>query len=286
MGLESLHLLLTYRCDRECDHCFVWGSPNAKDTMTIKTIKEILRQAKETGSIKTIYFEGGEPFLFFPVLVEGVRRARREGFEVGIVTNGYWGISVEDAKLWLRELKALGIHELTISRDTLHENDDRTASIAAKAARDMGMPASLLETCLAEGEKKGDVMFKGRAAKELAKKFRKLNWADLNECPERLLSPERVHIDPLGWVHVCQGLAIGNIFKKNITEIFASYDPRSDPIICPLIDGGPAQLIRAFRLAHRSRYADACELCYEAREKLRKRYPSKLAPDQMYGILD
>ncbi len=23
VALESLHLLLTYRCDRECDHCFV-----------------------------------------------------------------------------------------------------------------------------------------------------------------------------------------------------------------------------------------------------------------------
>ena len=27
MKLTGLHLLLTYQCVLECDHCFVWGSP-------------------------------------------------------------------------------------------------------------------------------------------------------------------------------------------------------------------------------------------------------------------
>jgi len=27
MKLSSLHVLLTYQCNYECDHCFVWGSP-------------------------------------------------------------------------------------------------------------------------------------------------------------------------------------------------------------------------------------------------------------------
>jgi pyruvate-formate lyase-activating enzyme len=54
--------------------------------------------------VKTIYFEGGEPFLYHPMLVAGVRLVTAAGFEAGIVSNAYWGTSVEDAREWLRPL--------------------------------------------------------------------------------------------------------------------------------------------------------------------------------------
>ena len=90
MTLSGLHLLLTYQCNLECDHCFVWGSPWQSGTMTLDVIREALDQAADLGSVKWIYFEGGEPFLYYPVLLEGVRRAAGRGFKVGIVSNGYW----------------------------------------------------------------------------------------------------------------------------------------------------------------------------------------------------
>jgi molybdenum cofactor biosynthesis enzyme MoaA len=37
--LSGLHLLLTYECNFECDHCFVWGSPQNTGTMTLKDIQ-------------------------------------------------------------------------------------------------------------------------------------------------------------------------------------------------------------------------------------------------------
>ena len=37
-GLRELHLLLTYQCTFECDHCFVWGSPFQTATMTLPYI--------------------------------------------------------------------------------------------------------------------------------------------------------------------------------------------------------------------------------------------------------
>ena len=46
MKLEGLHILLTYRCTYECDHCFVWGSPWQKGTLTLEQIERILEQAK------------------------------------------------------------------------------------------------------------------------------------------------------------------------------------------------------------------------------------------------
>ena len=40
LKLNGLHLLLTYQCTFECDHCFVWGSPWQTGTMTIAMIRQ------------------------------------------------------------------------------------------------------------------------------------------------------------------------------------------------------------------------------------------------------
>lgn len=288
MDLVGVHLLMTLRCDRECSHCFVWSTPKVLDTMTISMIRKIIDQSKEISSIKFVYFEGGEPFLFYPILLEGVRYAKKNGYDVGIVTNGYWGTSGEDAVVWLDELKSLSISDLSVSDDDVHREHerDKRASNAAKAARKLGIETSVLKICAPEKGKKGDILFRGRAAEELAKKYRRQIWTKLTECPEDLLSPKRVHIDPDGNVHVCQGLIIGNINKKSLKEISRNYLPSVHPIIGPLTEGGPARLVRKYKIKHREKYADACELCYEARKKLRSRFSDALGPDTMYGIFD
>ena len=74
MDLNGLHLLVTYQCTFECDHCFVWGSPFQSGTMTIESIRSILNQAKETGTVQWIYFEGGEPFLYYQVMLAGINK--------------------------------------------------------------------------------------------------------------------------------------------------------------------------------------------------------------------
>jgi hypothetical protein len=48
--------------------------------MTLEDIRYYLEQARETGTVKWIYFEGGEPFLYYATLLEGVRMAVETGF--------------------------------------------------------------------------------------------------------------------------------------------------------------------------------------------------------------
>ncbi len=79
MELDGLHLLLTWSCTFECDHCFVFGSPRQSGTMTLSRIRAILDQAS---SVEWIYFEGGEPFLFHGLLVAAVREAAERGHSV------------------------------------------------------------------------------------------------------------------------------------------------------------------------------------------------------------
>ena len=65
--------------------------------MTLEQINVVLSEAQKLGSVQDIYFEGGEPFLVYSLLKDGVLAARRKGFSVGIATNGFWAKDEEDA---------------------------------------------------------------------------------------------------------------------------------------------------------------------------------------------
>jgi MoaA/NifB/PqqE/SkfB family radical SAM enzyme len=294
MKLDSLHILLTYQCTYECDHCFVWGSPWQTGTLTLEQIEQILHQAKEAG-ISSIYFEGGEPFLYYPILVQAVRRATDMGFSVGIVTNAYWANSVSDAEEWLRPFVGR-LTDLSVSSDLFHctEAVGECPQNALVAAKYLNIPTGMLsvaqpgaEAPQSHGqiENESAVMYRGRAAVNLSASAEARPWESLDSCPhEDLRGPGRIHLDPLGNLHICQGITIGNLFERPLKQICEEYDADAHPICGPLLDGGPAALVTEYNVPHAASYADACHLCYEARRTLRPRFPQCLGPDQMYGV--
>ncbi len=296
MNLTGLHLLLSYKCTHECDHCFVWGSPFAVGTMTLSQIRDIYRQAAELGTVRDIFLEGGEPFLYYPVMVKAVEEGRQRGFNVGIVSNAYWATSEEDAVEWLRPLVVADLSGLDLSSDLFHgETDAQTetpeARRGAAAAHAMGLRCGTFAVETPEGSELypeqpgGTLMFRGRAVAKLLAGVPRQPWEGFTRCPhEELATPTRVHVDPLGYLHLCQGITMGNLFQQPLVQLVAAYDPQGHPVIGPLLDGGPAELVRRYGLAHEESYADACHLCYTAREALRPRFPEILAPDQMYGV--
>jgi hypothetical protein len=299
MRLTGLHFLVTYQCNLECDHCFVWGGPQQSGVFTIGQISYVLRQAKDLGGITSIYFEGGEPFLYYPVLARGVKEAAALGFDVGIVSNAYWATSVEDAREWLRPFAGL-VQDLSVSSDLYHSEEtlSRQARNATQAAQDLGIPVGAisiaqpdqLDRVGAVGQLPQDetaVMYRGRAAAKLASRAVLYPWVRFDACPyEDLREPGRVHLDPFGYMHLCQGISIGNLFQDPLGEICAGYRPDEHPIAGPLLAGGPAELVRRYDLPHGTAYADACHLCYLARQELRARFPHLLLPDQLYGVLN
>jgi hypothetical protein len=299
MNLTGLHLLLSYRCTHECDHCFVWSSPSAQGTMTLSQVREILQQAEDLGTVERVYFEGGEPFLFYPILIQGLREAVSRGFETGVVSNGYWATSVEDALEWLRPIAEVGIDDLSLSSDLFHGEAMLTqdARNAVEAAAQLGLPEQMItvqapEECssypaAAEGETaQGDrVRFRGRAVTTLAEGVPRHPWTEFTTCPdEDLADPGRLHVDAFGHLHTCQGLVVGNVWNRPLKEIVASYDPSAHPIVGPILEAGPAGLAQRYGLPDGEGYMDACHLCYLVRDALRARYPELLAPDQVYGV--
>ena len=293
--LRAVHLMLTYRCTLECDHCFVHAGPEAAGTMTLAVIRRVLEEARRVESVASVCFEGGEPLLFYATLLEGVRLARDAGFEVGVVTNAYPAISDDDADAWLRPLAAAGISRLSVSDDVFHhESSDSPAARAIRAAARVGLPCSRLtveapraqEACGSQVVS-GGVMFRGRAAAKLTKELPRRPLASLDRCPhEDLRSPSRVHIDPYGYVHLCQGLVVGTIAEHDLADLMRDYRAESHPVAGPLVDGGPARLARRYGIDPEDGYVDECHCCYLVRRRLIHRFPDCLAPPQVYGLED
>ena len=267
--------------------------------MTLSQVKELLEESKKLGSVNHIYVEGGEPFLYYPVMLETIEMAKKMGLDVGIVTNCYWATDYEDALLWLKPIAKMAVMDFAMSADVFHWGDleSERAKYAAKAAHELGLPAQMMaiespgqeEVDSIEGVKVGfgGIMYKGRAAVNLTKDAPKRPWKEFDECPyENLKDPGRVHVDPQGYVHACQGICIGNMFQTPFSEIMANYDYSKHPLIRPLAEGGPIALAKEVGISPDDEYADACHFCYDIRSRIRDKYPDILCPKEVYGEYD
>ncbi|MHA2330176.1 MAG: radical SAM protein, partial [Candidatus Hodarchaeales archaeon] len=275
--VTGIHFLLTYSCNFECDHCFLYCSPESEGTFTLKQLRAVHDEISKIGTIKSVYYEGGEPFLFYPLMLEGIRISSGMGLKTGIVTNSYWATSLEDAELWLKPLLPLGVSDISVSNDVFHhgENKENPATRALTALKRLGIPGG--DICIEEptvsvgidkdqekGEPiiEGGAMFRGRAAEKLIDNLPKRAWQSFTKCPyEDLENPGRVHIDSFGNVHLCQGLTMGNMWKIPLSELINTYNAGNHPICGPLIKGGPAYLAEKYEIEHDDSYVDACHFC-------------------------
>ena len=223
IALDGIHFLVTYRCTYACDHCFVWGSPDAEGTMTLAQLTSVIDQAADCG-VESLYFEGGEPTLAYPIVLAAAAHARRRGLEWGIVSNCFWATSVDDAKIWLAPFVDLGISDLSLSSYAyfVEDADEDCLRNAVLAAQELGLPMAVLEVgapacldvpglCL--GDDVGEIMCKGRAAVELAPGRAARPPETLVACPfEDFADPGRVHLGCDGEMQICQGVSAGNVF--------------------------------------------------------------------------
>lgn len=298
MELKGVHFIMTYMCNFECDHCFLCCGPKAKGVFTMNQVRMVLEECRKIGTVESICFEGGEPFLFYPLLCESVKLAHEKGFKTATETNTYWATTEEDAEIWLRPLQKAGLSMVEASDDAFHhgETTDNSAKRALSAAKKMGLKVNSIcirkpEVQEGDEQEKGKPIYlggpklRGRAVRELIEGLPTKSWEEFTECPlEDLRDPDRVHVDPFGHVHLCQGLGMGNMWEVPLAELVNNYDPDAHPIAGPLLKGGPAELAKAHNLRHETEYVDACHMCSMMCLSLIDRFPNYIAPRQVYGL--
>lgn len=298
--LTGIHFLLTYTCNLECDHCFLHCSPWARGTFTIDQVEQVLDEAAGIDTMQWIFFEGGEPWLYFPLLEAGLTYARRKGFKTEVVTNAYGAISRRDARLWLEPMLKAGLNYLSVSDDQFHygEAQETPAAIALAVARELGLdtdsisidPPRVFDEPTTSGDKGqpvigGGARFRGRAVDKLTAGLPRRPWETLCECPdEDLAAPSRVHIDAFGNVHICQGISMGNMWQTPLSVLDRNYKPEEHLICGPLLRGGPAELARVLGFEPDEGYVDECHLCYLVRKARLSALSQHLGPQQVYGL--
>ena len=297
-SLDSIHIVLTYRCTNHCPHCFCFGAPENRQVFSFAQLERYIAQIAEIPGIQWVFFEGGEPFMYFPLLSHGLRLAKKAGLQTAVVTNGYFVTSSRDFVSYLRALRDLKLDVLQVSLDELHGNRrlERMQNRLVEAANRAGILCQFIGLSVPEPDEEpiearrgativdGQVIFRGRAAHGLERNQAKWLWSSFDECPhERLEDPYRIHVDMYGEVQVCQGISIGNMEQQRLATIIDQYVPMEHPITGPLLEGGPAALVTRYDVAHAHGYADACHLCYSTRRRLMDRFPHQLVPRFLYG---
>jgi len=264
-------------------------------------IKNVLEEALKLGTVEWIYYEGGEPLLFYPILVKAIRMAHDMGFKTGMVTNGYMATSEENAEIWLKELFENGLTHVSISNDAFHydQTGETPAETASAMAKDLGLSENSIciekPVILTPGEDEekgapvigGNALFKGRAAEKLTEGLPRRPSSTMTTCPhEELVHPHRVHVDAYGNIHICQGISMGNFLDAPLSEVIKSYDAASHPICGPLAAGGPFQLAKVYDVKPEDAYVEECHFCYLTRLSLveRNKFPKYLTPKLVYGF--
>ena len=300
MDLRGIGIYLTYQCNSECVHC-AYGSNSALVGVVEEAELDAAFAAVNTfGNLETVKILGGEPTLYMERLLTAIKLARTHGAgNIILITNGWWGNNPERARSSLKALKDAGLSVLVISVDAFHVEYVPTESVrgAIIAAANSGLfycvTMDVIDFLDGDNpydrqtrsilEQLGDLPFAvipsklnllGRAA-DLLTDFFPASEAMPNDCRPpyagSFAAPSGIAIDPLGYVTLCHGIAIGNTKKTAIGEILANYRLEDHPILNAVATKGPLGLLElagSENMRLRSGYITSCQLCYDVRKHL------------------
>ena len=95
--LFRVGLLLTFRCNAECRHCFFESGPHREEVMNPDLGIQAIDEAAKLGA-EWISFTGGEPFLEQDLLENLIEYANELNLNTEVVSNGFWAETPEKAE--------------------------------------------------------------------------------------------------------------------------------------------------------------------------------------------
>jgi hypothetical protein len=307
MNLRSIGILVTYRCNIECSHCYINCGPHRTGVLELDLAERILRGAKDLGLDGSgIHVGGGETFLYFDRVVEILGIAEQLDMTplAWVETNCFWCKSDDIVRDRLTTLRDAGAGKIWLSTDPYHqehvpfENVKRIHRIGVEVLGEEGVIVQN-QAYFESPEKWNDVadyiksfppMLMGRAYTELKRYRPRKPLAEfVSERCEDQISPEMMyetHINPDGSVMAsnCSGVIVGDAEHRSLTDIFHDDDWCRNEVLRTLADKGPVGLLQMARdFQQKETYAQKCELCWEVRSHLAETIPDTFAPVECYS---
>ncbi|MGB9857941.1 MAG: 4Fe-4S cluster-binding domain-containing protein, partial [Dictyoglomaceae bacterium] len=96
LPIDSVGIILTYKCSSRCRHCLYASGPEWSDFISEEYLDSLLQSIKRIWKnyippynknilFHGIHFAGGEPFLNFPLLIYAVKKAKELNVYMGYV---------------------------------------------------------------------------------------------------------------------------------------------------------------------------------------------------------
>jgi organic radical activating enzyme len=317
--MRTLKINLFYKCTAQCSHCRFNCTIDHPIKPDYNTSYVVAKKLNDNFGLDKVVVLGGEPSIYPIQTSELLSKIHELGISTRLETNAYWAISFESAMEFLRPIK-LSETSIMLSVDAFHSQYiPYTNNVhAIKACRLLDIPFNLeipyldiqyknhpidIETKKLEIKIKsefdfeiptytGNVIFIGRAADTFGGVFSAGKGIPHTPCTHvpwwtdsTINSTELLILEPGGWITKGCGIAIGNVFRQDITEMILGYNAENNPIFSVLMHKGPfglAKKAEKFGYTIKSDYADKCHLCHEARQVLKRYYSDILQPDDHY----
>jgi hypothetical protein len=276
--------------------------------MSPQTLREALQAAKAWHHRFQIHLTGGEPFLNFPLLLEGVRTAAELGIPCYVETNAGWCRREEEVEDKFKMLKEAGLNAILISCSPFHAEKIppvRTFLAVRKALEVFGQQGTIvyLPHCLEQVqlfdvekttpieryverfgvERAGRMLWDGygiipggRSGYALGHLTRKRPAAAFKgqNCFLEIIHAHHSHFDLYGnyisWF--CGGLTVGD--WHNLPQVLDDFrNRRYPPLVDILVRSGPFGLFEMAKEEYGYQelpagYAGKCHLCVDVRRRL------------------
>ena len=304
----DLGIILSYQCQCTCRHCLYNCGPQWADWMSPEALEEALRATGAWDHRFQVHFTGGEPFLRFSLLLEGVRIASELGIPTYAETNAGWCVNGDAVLHRFVALRDAGMSAILISCSPFHAERvplARTLLAIQKATEVFGRQQVIvyMPHCLPQirqfstaecvpleryvdrfglveaGRMLWDaygIIPAGRAGYQLGHLTHKqpARALRLQDCRMEILYAHHSHLDLYGnyipWF--CGGLALGD--WHDLPGLLGDAEARRyPPIIDLLVSSGPHALYEQARSEYGYKelpggYAGKCHLCVDVRKHL------------------
>jgi MoaA/NifB/PqqE/SkfB family radical SAM enzyme len=258
-----------------------------KEKMAVTDAFNYIDQIARIPTFKRVALTGGEPLLYLDDILLILSKAKEHGFLTSVISNGFWGVSKEDALKVLNRLISAGLSYCNISCDVFHQEYvpvERVENCLA-ALKELDFPATLAFTQMPGFEDirkylkfeeyerlsiySGPIVPVNRGSNIPTPHLNNimLTAEEMGQCAYQ----KTLTIDPFGKIYPCCAvggetdyITLGNTRKMNIAEAISEANSR---IFLRIIEKqGFGELLKAIKkydndFSLEERFITVCHLC-------------------------